>query len=95
VLSSAKKMRNQDGLKEYISVVKYAVIPEFKALKSDISFKELYDFAGRFREQSVNSNMEKGVELADKLLSDIKNYDISNIMVDSRKIEKYIYDLVK
>lgn len=91
----AKKQRNQDVLKEYISVVKYAVIPEFKSLKTQVSFKELSDFASRFREQSVNCNMEKGVEIADKMLTDIKNYDISNIIVDSKKIERYIQDLVK
>lgn len=91
----AKKQRNQDVLKEYISVIKYAVIPEFKSLKTQVSFKELSDFANRFREQSVNCNMEKGVEIADKMITDIKNYDISNIIVDSKKIERYIQDLVK
>ena len=85
----------KDSLRDYISVLKYAVIPEFKFLKTDISFKELYDFAVRFREQSVNGNMEKAVALADKMLVDIKNYDIQNIMADSTQIEKYIHDLVE
>ncbi|MBQ3655457.1 MAG: PAS domain S-box protein [Bacteroidales bacterium] len=93
--SCAKKLRNQDVMKEYVSVIKYAVIPEFKSLKSQISFKELSDFANRFREQSVNCNMEKGVEIADKMIADIKNYDISNIIVDSKKIERYIQEIVK
>ncbi|MBR6277808.1 MAG: PAS domain S-box protein [Bacteroidales bacterium] len=91
-LSAAKK-RNNDAMREYISVLKYAVIPEYKILKNQISFEELTEFVNRFREQSVNYHIDKGIEIADDLLLNIKNYDISSITINTRKLENYVLGL--
>ncbi|MCQ2251810.1 MAG: tetratricopeptide repeat protein [Bacteroidales bacterium] len=95
VASSSKtvaqsRKKNTDAMREYISVLKYAVIPEFKSMKNEISFGVLMDFVNRFREQSVHYHIDKGTQIADELLADIKNYDIQNITMNIRKLETYI-----
>ncbi len=91
--SSRKK--STDSMREYISVLKYAVVPEFKNLKNDMSFATLTEFISKFKEQSQHYKIDKGIEIADELLSDIQNYDISSITMNIRKLETYIHNSIR
>lgn len=94
VISTTRK-RNTDAMREYISVLKYAVLPEYKLLKTNMSFEELSLFVSRFREQSVNYHVDKAIEMAEELTKNIKNYDISSITMNIRKLETYIQSLTR
>jgi len=94
VISTTRK-RNSDALREYLNVLKYAVIPEYKILKGKMSFGGLVEFVSRFKEQSQNYKVDQGVEIADDLLRNIKNLDISTITINTRKLETFILNLTK
>lgn len=89
------RKRGNDSMREYISVLKFAVIPEYKNMKSDMSFDTLTQFINKFKEQSAHYHIDKGVEIADELLTNIHNYDISNITTNIRKLETYIHTSIK
>ncbi|MCQ2249482.1 MAG: PAS domain S-box protein [Bacteroidales bacterium] len=89
------RKKNTDSMREYISVLKYAVVPEFNNMKNDMSFASLTEFINKFKEQSQHYHIDKGTEIADELLSNIQNYDISNITMNIRKLETYIHNSIQ
>jgi len=89
------RKKSTDSMREYISVLKYAVIPEFKNLKNDMSFATLTEFINKFKDQSQHYNIDKGIEIANELLANIQNYDISSITMNIRKLETYILNSIK
>ena len=89
------RRKNSDAMREYVSVLKYAMIPEFKNMKNQMSFEVLTDVVTRFREQSLAYHIDKGVHIADELIVNINNYDIPNITMNLRKLETYIQNNVK
>jgi hypothetical protein len=84
------RRKNSDAMREYISVLKDKLMPQYHEMEQQISFEALESFVAQFREQSEHYKIEKGIELADELATDIRNYDIPNITRNIRKIEAYI-----
>ncbi len=89
------RKKSSDSMREYISVLKFAVIPEYKNMKSDMSFDTLTQFVTKFKEQSAHYHIDKGVEIANEILTNIHNYDITNITINIRKLETYIHTSIK
>ena len=86
----SNRRKNSDAMREYISVLKDKLMPQYHEMEQQISFEALESFVAQLREQSEHYKIEKGIELADELAIDIRNYDIPNITRNIRKIEAYI-----
>ena len=84
------RRKNSDAMREYISVLKDKLMPQYHEMEQQISFEALESFVAQLREQSEHYKIERGIELADELATDIRNYDIPNITRNIRKIEAYI-----
>jgi PAS domain S-box-containing protein len=84
------RRKNSDAMREYISVLKDKLMPQYHEMEQQISFEALESFVAQLREQSEHYKIEKGIELADELAIDIRNYDIPNITRNIRKIQAYI-----
>ena len=82
-------------MREYISVLKDKLMPQYHEMEQQISFEALESFVAQLREQSEHYKIEKGIELADELAIDIRNYDIPNITRNIREIEVYIQTNIK
>lgn len=89
------RRKNSDAMREYISVLKDKMMPQYHEMEKQISFEALEAFVAQLREQSEHYKIEKGIELADELSINIKNYDIPNITRNIRKIEAYIQTNIK
>ena len=86
----SNRRKNSDAMREYISVLKDKLMPQYHEMEQQISFEALESFVAQLREQSEHYKIERGIELADELAIDIRNYDIPNITRNIRKIEAYI-----
>ena len=93
--ANSVRRKNSDAMREYISVLKDNLMPQYHEMEQQISFEALESFVAQFREQSEHYKIEKGIELADELTTDIRNYDIPNITRNIRKIEAYIQTNIK
>lgn len=87
---NSNRRKSSDAMREYISVLKDTLMPQYHEMEQQISFEALESFVAQLREQSEHYKIEKGIELADELAIDIRNYDIPNITRNIRKIEAYI-----
>lgn len=88
--TASTRRKNSDAMREYISVLKDKLMPQYHEMEQQISFEALESFVAQLREQSEHYKIERGIELADELAIDIRNYDIPNITRNIRKIEAYI-----
>ena len=91
----SQRRKNMDAMREYISVLKDKMMPQYHDMEKQISFEALEAFVAQLREQSEHYKIEKGIELADELAINIRNYDIPNITKNIRKIEAYIQTNIK
>ena len=92
---ASTRRKNSDAMREYISVLKDKMMPQYHDMEKQISFEALEAFVAQLREQSEHYKIEKGVELADELAANIRNYDIPNITRNIKKIEAYIQTNIK
>lgn len=88
--AASTRRKSSDAMREYISVLKDKLMPQYHEMEQQISFEALEDFVAQLRQQSEHYKIEKGIELADELATDIRNYDIPNITRNIREIEAYI-----
>ena len=89
------RRKSSDAMREYISILKDKMMPQYHEMEQQISFEALDAFVAQLREQSEHYKIEKGIELADELAVNIRNYDIPNITRNIRKIEAYIQTNIK
>ncbi len=92
---TSQRRKNSDAMREYISVLKDKMMPQYHDMEKQISFEALEAFVAQLREQSEHYKIEKGIELADELAANIRNYDIPNITRNIRKIEAFIQTNIK
>ena len=88
--TTSSRRKSSDAMREYISVLKDNLMPQYHKMEQQISFEALESFVAQLRQQSEHYKIEKGIELADELAINIRNYDIPNITRNIRKIETYI-----
>ena len=91
----SNRRKNSDAMREYISVLKDKLMPQYHEMEQQISFEALEAFVAQLRQQSEQYKIEKGIALADELAIDIRNYDIPNITRNIREIEVYIQTNIK
>lgn len=91
--SSAKQ--KDESKREFITMLKEQIIPEYRTLKKNVSFDRLLQFAEQFKEKAQKHQMDKAASMASSIIHAIKNFDINAITFGLRKIENYIIDLTK